>query len=77
MSRRDIRSRKRLLVPVKVMTAERKFWLCDALRRGRVSRDEVMAAHEISNQEMDRWIELFEKDGVEGLRSVNRRKRAA
>lgn len=74
---RNTNSPAKLLTPVRVMTAERKFWICDALRRNRITRAQVMAAHDMSGAELDRWMELYNRDGLEGLRSINRRKRAA
>lgn len=78
MSRhRDTNSRERLLTPVKVMTAERKFWICDGLRRKTIGRLETIAAHQLSDEELRRWLEIFDRFGLDGLRKINRRKRAA
>ncbi len=52
----------------------RKFDLCAAIRRGEVTRDAAIAAHGLSAEELDDWLERQARGGVAALRSTTRLK---
>jgi hypothetical protein len=72
-------TRAELLAPVKRWNFLAKFWLCDGIRRGVITIDEAKRAHELTDEELNRWYALYLKKGADGLRNINitHRRRAA
>jgi Protein of unknown function (DUF1153) len=65
-------TRADLLAPVERWTVLAKFWLCDGIRRGTITFDDAKAVHDVSDIELQRWYQLYESDGVDGLRRINK-----
>jgi Protein of unknown function (DUF1153) len=68
-------TRAALLAPVERWTAFAKFWLCDGLRRETITFDEAKVAHGLSEDELQRWYQLYTSHGLAGLRRINRSRR--
>lgn len=68
-------SREQLLTPVRVMGYQKKYFICDGLRRGTITVSEAMEAHRMSREELLGWYERYQKHGMDGLRRVNRDRR--
>jgi hypothetical protein len=68
-------SRDTLLRPVKIMTFMNKFWICDGIRRGTITIQEAMAAHEMSSDEIFDWMSRYKRAGIDGFRRMNRNRR--
>lgn len=65
------------LDPVKNWTMKRKLVVINAMREGKITRDEVKTAHGFSDDELDEMIENLNALGIESLMatraSINRR----
>ena len=55
-------------------TIRHKLAILDALREGRLSRDEACARYELSPAELDQWLAGFTERGGYGLRVTRRRR---
>jgi Protein of unknown function (DUF1153) len=51
--------------------ARRKAAVLAAVRRGRITREEVCCRYELSEEEFSSWQLLFEVYGVKGLRATH------
>jgi hypothetical protein len=60
-----------VLKPVTRWTHARKFWLAVAVDEKIISFEEACALHEISAEELTRWIELGIGHGSEALKSMH------
>jgi hypothetical protein len=49
-----------------------KFWLIHGVDKGVVTWPEVMRAHELSSEELERWFYLYRHSGANGLKCINR-----
>jgi hypothetical protein len=56
-------------MPQNRWTPKRKEKLIIAVRDGERTRDEVLAANNISPEEFDRWLLLYDRYGSHGLRT--------
>ena len=70
-------SRDDLLKRVERWTQGRKISLCQGLCAKIVTTSEVVLAHGLAQDEIDRWMEAYNGKDFEALRVGYRRKRAA
>lgn len=64
--------RTQLLAPRKRLSYMRKVDFVVALRAGLVTRDELIAAHGLTEEELRAWYVAFETGGVKALRLSHR-----
>jgi hypothetical protein len=62
-------TRREALAPVKRWTAYRKLGLLTAIRNGVVGREDAMASHGISGEELRSWERGFDMRGAEALKA--------
>jgi len=65
--------RRLVLTPVKRWTQNRKLHLCVAIRSGVITREEAIAAHELSADELAGWLDAVERRDLDVLRVSPRR----
>ena len=70
-------SRADLLKRVERWTQRRKISLCRGLCAKIVTTSEVLAAHDLAQDEIDRWMEAYKGRDFDALKAGYRRKRAA
>lgn len=72
-------TREELLAPINRWPWQTKFWLCEGIFRELITFEEAKATHEITDDELSRWYDLYRRGGAPGLQRVNRthRRRAA
>lgn len=60
-------AKRKLLTPVSRYTWQFKSRICDAICCGQLSIPEVALAHNISAEELQRWLDLFRSRGGHAL----------
>jgi hypothetical protein len=70
-------SRSDLLERVERWTCGRKVKLCKGLATKVITASEVIPAHGLTQDEIDRWMEAYERNDFEALKIGYRRKRSA
>lgn len=66
-----------LLAPVHRWTFLAKFWLCEGIGRGIITVADAKRAHELTDEELNRWYDLYKQKGADGLRKINKARRRA
>ena len=72
-----VRVAARLLAPIIRWTAERKHDVLLAIEKQLLTPEQVFATHGISGDELNRWRQAYERDGMRGLRANPWRRKAA
>ena len=70
-------TREELLAPISRWPWQTKFWLCEGIYRKTVTLEEIKAAHGITDDEFNRWFDLYQRSGAAGLQKINRNHRRA
>jgi hypothetical protein len=65
-----------LLRPFDRWTAGRKHDAVIAVRGNLLTREQLFAVHGITGDELNRWSDAYEREGIAGLRALRRRRAA-